>query len=225
MRSVLENLPSYRPFGQPAYGYITIKSVLAAMDTITIDGTVFTFGTDFSGTVPSRIAQGLCAAINADISVQELNTTMLPVRTFAAIYYQNTVFIYATAPGTLGNGIAMSTSNTAAVTIDANLAGGSDGNAGVSRGSLTDGSGAITTGDTAQTVFGTNNSRRYLFIQNHDASEVLWVDFDNDAVVGQPSIAIPPLEGALVFESSFVPVGTVSIIADTTGHLFTAKTA
>ncbi len=90
-------------------------------------------------------------------------------------------------------------------------------------GLLTDRSGTITAGGTAQTLMASNASRRYLLIINIDATEDLWINFTTAAVTtGQPSIPIRP-GGAFVQEANFVSTELISVKAVTTGHAWTAK--
>jgi hypothetical protein len=91
-----------------------------------------------------------------------------------------------------------------------------------SAGTLNDKSGTITTGDTAQTLAVVNADRRYLFIQNVDTSEDLWINFTTAAVKDEPSIKIEA-GGSFTMEGSFVSTELVSVIAATTGHKWTAK--
>lgn len=93
-----------------------------------------------------------------------------------------------------------------------------------SSGNLTDRSGAITTGATAQQLAAANTARKYLLIQNLDSGEDLWINFTTTAVADRPSIRIPP-DGTFVMEGSFVSTELVSVIAATTGHEWTAKEA
>lgn len=93
----------------------------------------------------------------------------------------------------------------------------------VEQGSLTDGSGTITTGGTSQEVFAANTSRRYLLIQNVSAED-LWVQFGGAAVQDQPSVKLGPSD-ALIFDGSFIPTEQAQIIGATTGSEFTAKEA
>jgi hypothetical protein len=100
----------------------------------------------------------------------------------------------------------------------------------VSSGTITDRSGTITSGGTAQQAAAANASRRYLFIQNPGApgqfdtapAVPLWVNFGVTAVAAQPSIRINAGQ-TLVFDGRFVPVGTVSVIAATTSTPFVIK--
>lgn len=91
-------------------------------------------------------------------------------------------------------------------------------------GTLTDGSGTITTGGTAQLVFAANPNRRYLLIQNQ-SSGVLWFNWTATAVEGQPSAQLAANGGSFVMESGFVSTEAISIIGATTGQAFTAKQA
>ncbi len=93
-----------------------------------------------------------------------------------------------------------------------------------SPGTLTDRSGTITLGGTAQTMMAANASRVYLLIQNQDATEDLWINFTTTAVEDEPSIRLPALSG-FVMETGFVSTQAVSVIAATTSHKWTAKEA
>lgn len=99
----------------------------------------------------------------------------------------------------------------------------------VAVGGLTDRSGTITTGGSAQQLAAANTTRRYLLVQNHSTG-VLWVNLTGTAAVGQPSIALSACAvandgtgGVLAFEGSFVPTGAVSILGATTGQAFSAR--
>lgn len=232
MNHVLQALTVYRPYGQPAFGTIQFKTIPNSSDTITIDGTVFTYGVDFSGaTTPVRAAQGLTSAIRSDVEYSYINATKQPIRTFTAVYYNDTVFVFATSPGIAGNSITLATSNTGAIALSAaTLSGGTASTSPLtvtttaSASALTDGSGTITAGGTAQTIFALNAARKYLAIQNQ-SSDVLWVNFGVTAVASEPSIQLPANGGSITYESNFVPSGSVSVIGATTGDAFTAKQA
>lgn len=99
----------------------------------------------------------------------------------------------------------------------------------VTQGALTDKSGTITAGGTAQVLAAAKSDRRYLMIQNLSTG-VLWVNTTGTAAVGQPSIALKACTvlndgtgGAIVFEGSFIPTGAVSILGATTGQPFAAR--
>ena len=89
------------------------------------------------------------------------------------------------------------------------------------QGTFTDGSSTIATGGTAQTVFASNASRRYLLIQNTSSSN-LWLNFTTTAVQAGPSILLLPY-AIMTFEGNFVSTELVSIIGASTGQTFTAK--
>lgn len=97
----------------------------------------------------------------------------------------------------------------------------------VGSGGLTDGSADLTLGGTAEEVFPQNYGRQYLFVQNVDTAEALWVNFGTAAVADQPSIKLLP-GAAIEFSlagTGVVPTAAVSVIAATTGHPYTAKEA
>lgn len=91
-----------------------------------------------------------------------------------------------------------------------------------SGGNLTDRSGTLTTGGTAEQVAAANTTRRYFMIQNLDASEDMWIDFGSTAVADQPSIKLVAGE-KFIMDGNFVSTQAVSIIAATTGHKWAAK--
>jgi hypothetical protein len=86
---------------------------------------------------------------------------------------------------------------------------------------LTDRSGTIATGGTAQTLAPFNSGRRYLIIQNVSSGD-LWIDFGTAAVAASPSLRIAAGD-SYVMEEKFVLTESVSIIGATTGQAFTAK--
>jgi len=91
-------------------------------------------------------------------------------------------------------------------------------------GALTDKSGTITSGGSAQQAAAANAARRYLLVSNPSAAEDLWFNLGTAAVANQPSIRLPP-GTAWESPSSFCPTGLVSVIAATTSHAFTVKEA
>lgn len=93
--------------------------------------------------------------------------------------------------------------------------------AGTAQGAVTNRSGTLTAGGTAQQVMATNVARRYLLVQNVSAGD-LWLNFGSTAVQAQPSVKLPP-DAALVMEAGFVSTELVSIIGATTGQAFVAK--
>ena len=93
----------------------------------------------------------------------------------------------------------------------------------ITRGSLSDSSGTITTGGTAQTVFASNASRNYLLIVNNSSTDILWISFTTTAVQGRPSIPIYPAGGSFLMSTTYISTEAVSIIGATTGDSYTAK--
>jgi hypothetical protein len=90
------------------------------------------------------------------------------------------------------------------------------------QGALTDKSGTITTGGTAQQLAAANPTRRYLLVQNLDSSNPLWINFTTTAVQTQPSIRIG-VGGSFVMEAGFISTELVSVVGAVTGHAWTAK--
>lgn len=88
-------------------------------------------------------------------------------------------------------------------------------------GALTDRSGSITLGGTAQTLAAANTTRRYFFVHNISTGD-LWVNFGVTAVADAPSIKLTP-GASFVMEASFVSNETISIFGSTTGAKYVAK--
>ena len=94
----------------------------------------------------------------------------------------------------------------------------------MSRGSLiiTDGSGTITTGGTAQTLMASNPSRNGGFVYNPNSSGSLWVNFlgGTAAANGAGSVEVVPNQ-LLPFDAT----NAVTIVHATTSAKFTAGEA
>ena len=88
-------------------------------------------------------------------------------------------------------------------------------------GGLTDHSGTITTGGTAQVLMPANPTRTYLAIQNISGGD-LWFNFTTTAVLNEPSFKLTA-GSAFTMEGGFVSNEAISIIGATTGQAFTAK--
>jgi hypothetical protein len=87
---------------------------------------------------------------------------------------------------------------------------------------LTDRSGTIAAGGTSQQLMAANAARRGLFVQNHSATDSLWIDETGSAEQGQPSIRIPP--GAMYeTPAGGCPLSAVAIVGPTLGQAFTAR--
>jgi len=88
---------------------------------------------------------------------------------------------------------------------------------------LTDRSGTITSGGTAQTAAASNPPRRYLMLQNTSDTK-MWYNLGVTAVASQPSFSLAA--GASVqFNGPIIPTGLLSVIGATTGKIFTCKEA
>jgi hypothetical protein len=117
-------LDYYRLGGRPASASIVFNRVpqgAAPSLHITIGSDTYTWKPpgsittpDFVGTTPQELAISLCASINAqqnrsDIAPSALGST--PIKDYYAIYYGNLVALVACVPGTGGNSLALTTSN------------------------------------------------------------------------------------------------------------------
>lgn len=90
-----------------------------------------------------------------------------------------------------------------------------------STGTLTDRSGTITLGGTAQTIMAANATRKYLLIQN-TSDTTMWCNFTTAAVATQPSFNLIP-GASFVMEGTAISTEAVSCIGATTAKIFTAK--
>lgn len=88
---------------------------------------------------------------------------------------------------------------------------------------LTDKSGSITTGGTAQTLAAAKVNRVYLKITNI-SNDTLWWNETSTAVLDSPSQPIYPTQSE-IFGPGNVPPGAISIIGATTGQKWVAKEA
>lgn len=91
-----------------------------------------------------------------------------------------------------------------------------------SQGTLTNRSGTITAGDTAQTLMAANADRKYLSIMNI-SDTVMWFNFTTAAVKDSPSFILAANGGSFTMEGSYVSTEAISIICVTTGKKYTAK--
>lgn len=110
------------------------------------------------------------------------------------------------------------TDNAGSLTVDGTVT------ANPATGALTDRSGTITTGGTAQQAMAANATRKYLLIQN-SSDTAMWFNFTTTAVADSPSFYLSPNGGSFVQEGSFVSTEAISIICATTGKKWTAKEA
>lgn len=89
---------------------------------------------------------------------------------------------------------------------------------------MTDGSGTITAGGTAQTVFAVGTVINGYEIINPDPGEDLWLsDTATPVANGTGSIRVAANGGGYTTPLSAQPVGAVQVVAATTGHKFTAR--
>jgi len=95
--------------------------------------------------------------------------------------------------------------------------------------SVTDHSGTITAGGTAQVAAAVNNSRQGIYLQNLDTTEDLWFSLSGTAAVATAgSFSLSPGTGTTVaggaWQNSNALTNAISVIAATTGHKFSLMT-
>lgn len=119
-------IPYYRTHGLQATGTVTVIAMPTVGNTVTIDGTAYTFGTSFTGRNLIEVAEGLAAVINSQRNSPDLNLNgTQPLRSHYATYFGTVVRIVAAVPGTAGNAMTLATSNASAFTVSgAVLSGG-----------------------------------------------------------------------------------------------------
>jgi hypothetical protein len=88
---------------------------------------------------------------------------------------------------------------------------------------LTDRSGTVATGGTAQQACSANAIRRLLLVANPDDARTIWFSVTGTASAGPGSLQLPP-GGAFVFDK-LVPSGAVSIFGSSGGQPFTVTEA
>ncbi len=224
MSNFIRNLPVYRPNGTPAYAWVKFIAQPLTGDTVTINGNVYTFGTDFFGQSAAQALRSLVAAVRADQSdaseVAATNTNFF--RPYWAEFNGHYAVLFATVPGVGGNALTLATSASTRITISGSTFTG--GTSQATSGGLTPANAVtqtITTGGTAQTVFAAS-ARSYLLIQNV-SDTAMWVNFIGTATAGAGSILLAPAgAGVLEYYQGFIPQGAISVIGATTGKAFTA---
>ena len=85
-----------------------------------------------------------------------------------------------------------------------------------------DGSGTVTTGGSAQTLFGGVVPANGFLVQNNSSS-ALWISDVGAASAGGGSIQLTANGGVFATPSGYKPAGAVSLFGATTGQLFAAR--
>lgn len=112
------NVELYRALGRPATASVIVLKVPTGTPTVTINGVVYTYGTNFVGQTVHEIAKHLCAAVNADRSLYGFGHDKTnPISLVWAMYYGATVILIATEPGTGGNSLTLATSSAEHFTV------------------------------------------------------------------------------------------------------------
>lgn len=231
----------YMPEGLPASGLITIASIPAAASTVTIDGVVYTAGTNFRVAGARNIletiedvARSLTAAINdepEDRIDAVAGDTITPLKSVYAKQYGNQVLIVSRVPGVAGNSIALATSAALVYVLSgATLSGGTAGGplgsivTTTTPGAYTKRTTTITAGGTSQQLMAANAARKVLFVANpFDVSETIHVEIGGAAVADR---CIPILPGgSLTLTGADAPAGAIHVISATTGKYVVAYEA
>lgn len=160
-------MSAYRTHGKPATAKINIKRVpTTGIETVTINGDVYTYGIEFTGTTTSDIAQQLADVING-VWITDRNQPITdklsqPIKDYWALAYNNTVQLIACTPGAGGNALTLATSTTATFGLSAaTFTGGAGSTAGVAASV-----GSSTGLKTSQTSLAANTSRLWWGIVN-----------------------------------------------------------
>lgn len=123
-------IPTSYPEGLPATATVTFDRVLAAGDSVTVNGTAAVFGTDFQSRNlnTADVAASFAAWVNGSTDGYGVGSTHVnsnPVGAVWAVYFGNRVTLIARVPGTAGNSLTLATSVSTKVTISgATFAGG-----------------------------------------------------------------------------------------------------
>lgn len=122
----------YEPWGAQATATVTFGDAPIDGATITVNGTVYTKGTDFIGKNRFELADAFAAAVNADRARQHTSPTATnPVGPVQAMFYGAVVRLIAVVPGTVGNDLTLArnlNSGPAHITVSgATFTGGQDG--------------------------------------------------------------------------------------------------
>lgn len=191
-------------------GVIANNTALAGVNPILIGGTDGTYIrsllTDTGGRLAVALNGSQHVTVDATPNVAVTNTPNVSVTNTPAVTVSGTpnvsvtnspTVILGTGGNTIGTVIVIPTTNT-----------------------LTNDSGTIATGGTAQTLSAARG-RRYLFIQNVSTGN-LYINFTSAASAAAGSILLTP-NATFVQEGTFVSSELISIFGATTGQAFTAK--
>jgi hypothetical protein len=91
------------------------------------------------------------------------------------------------------------------------------------KGAMTDASGTVTTGGTAQVGVAANPNRSWFFFSNQSVGD-LYIRFDGVAAIAPTSILVPT-RTSFVMDHGYVDTGAVSVFGATTAQAYTLKTA
>lgn len=90
------------------------------------------------------------------------------------------------------------------------------------RGAMTDRSGTITLGATAQNAAPVNATRNYLLFQNTSDTD-MWVNVAGTAAVGAGVLCAASQNAGVIYDGNFIPTNALSVYCATTGKTFTCQ--
>lgn len=179
-------------------------------------------GTATSTSTLQTTGNNSLASIDTDLGAQADVAATADTGTFSLIAIMKRIMARFTSLITLqGAGLPAALDASGGVKV-AIVGGGST--SGPVNGTLTNRSGAVTTGGTSQQIAAANAARKWLLLQNPSTNaESLWIQFGaTAAVTDSPSVEIP-VGASMTFEGTFLFTDAVQVIAATTGTKWTAK--
>lgn len=92
---------------------------------------------------------------------------------------------------------------------------------------VTDASSTITSGGVSQQAVASNSARKFLMCQNIDTANVedLWLNIGVAAAANTAGSIRIQSGASITFDSNYIPTNAINVVAATTGHRYTCKTA
>ena len=111
------------PTGLPATALVTFASAPAAGDTVTVNGTLYTYGTDFTGIDGTAMsaAAAFAACMNGDAFQFGQHNSTQPIKLYQSVQYGTAVRLIASVPGSVGNALTLTTSSGGRITVSGAL--------------------------------------------------------------------------------------------------------
>lgn len=200
----------------------------AALTTTTTTATLTpTFGSSYQVQIPVTVVSGTTPTLSVQVQESmDTGTNWTTVYTFPTITATGAyVSPIMQLQGNRVRYVQTVTGTTPSFTRAINRLQSSNGSLKIapSQGIMTDGSASTSaTPSTSTQIFAANDSRKYLFIQNLDASNYIYINFTSAAANNTGSIALAPGAG-FVMESSYVSTEAVNVLSAAASIKFTAK--